>query len=164
MIIFTDCPFPPPTFTSARGAHKQRHLVQNSFQLIQKPWFSTIMLSSIIFTCHTFQPSSISLIRVILFWSVLLSMLLNYKKSSWCLIGRQLSNPIVNEHTYLYPLPPLWRWGLYLDFKRHRESHYSSVFPKTTISTLLSVIIFTGHPLSPPTFTGAIDAHKLHQG
>jgi hypothetical protein len=59
--------------------------------------------------------SSISLIRVILFQSVLLSMLLNYKKLSWHLINWQLSVLNVNGHAYSYPLPPLWRWGLNLD-------------------------------------------------
>ena len=73
------------------------------------------MLSSIIFTSHPFQPLSVSLLRVVLFWSVLLSMLLNYKKLSWCLIDWQLSVLNVNGHTYSYPLPPLWQWGLKLD-------------------------------------------------
>jgi hypothetical protein len=61
------------------------------------------------------QTSSISLLRVILFRSVLLSMLLNYKKLSWRLIDWQLSVLNVNGHPYLYPLPPLWQWGLNLD-------------------------------------------------
>ena len=49
--------------------------------------------------------------------------------------------------------------GTQLGFKRHRESHYS-----TTVSTLLSVIIFTGRPLPPPSYTGDRGAHKWHQG
>jgi hypothetical protein len=61
---------------------------------------STLMLSSIIFTCHPFQPSLISLLKVILFQSVLLLMLLNHKKLSWGLIDWQLSAPSVNEHAY----------------------------------------------------------------
>ena len=36
------------------------------------------------------------------------------------------------------------------------------MFPKTTVSTLLSVIIFTGRPFPQPTFTGARGAHKRH--
>ena len=38
------------------------------------------------------------------------------------------------------------------------------MFPKTTVSTLLSVIIFTGRLFSLLTFTGARVAHKRHQG
>ena len=38
------------------------------------------------------------------------------------------------------------------------------VFPKTTVSTLLSVIIFTGRPFPHPIFTGAGGTHKRHQG
>ena len=40
--------------------------------------------------------------------------------------------------------------GTQLGFKRHRESLFISVFPKTIISTLLSVIIFTGGFLPLP--------------
>jgi len=32
-------------------------------------------------------------------------------------------------------------------------------FPKTTVSTLLSVIISTGHPFPQPTSTGARGSH-----
>ena len=39
-----------------------------------------------------------------------------------------------------------------------------SLFPITTVSTLLSVIIFTGRPFPHPTFTGARGAPKRHQG
>ena len=52
---------------------------------------STLMLSSIIFTYHPFQPSPMSLLRVVLFQSVFLSMLPNY-------IDWQLSIPNVSEH------------------------------------------------------------------
>ena len=38
-----------------------------------------------------------------------------------------------------------------------------SVFTKTTVSTLLSVIISIGRPFPHPTFTGARGAHKRHQ-
>ena len=36
-------------------------------------------------------------------------------------------------------------------------------FPKTTVLTLLSVIVFIGRPFPHPTFTGARGAHKWHQ-
>jgi hypothetical protein len=36
--------------------------------------------------------------------------------------------------------------------------------PKTIVSTLLSMIIFTGCPLPPSPFTGARGAHKWQQG
>jgi hypothetical protein len=38
------------------------------------------------------------------------------------------------------------------------------LFPKTTVSTLLSVIIFTGRSFPHHTFKGARGAHKRHQG
>ena len=38
------------------------------------------------------------------------------------------------------------------------------MFPKTTVLTLLSVIIFTGCPFRHPTFTSARNAHKLLYG
>ena len=44
-----------------------------------------------------------------------------------------------------------------------KNEEYQSVFPKITVSTLLSVIIFTDHPFPHPTFTGARSAHKRHQ-
>jgi hypothetical protein len=121
MIIFTGRAFPHPSFTSARDGHKRQHgynysysWVQNSYQLFRKQWFDT-NVGLILFLCQPFQPSPVSLLRVVLFWSVLLSMLLNYKKLSWCLIDWQLSIPNVNGHAYSYPLPTLWRWGLNLD-------------------------------------------------
>jgi hypothetical protein len=70
----------------------------------------------IIFTCHPFQSSPISLLRVVLLRSVLLLMLQNYKKKmSWHLIDRQLSVLNANEHAYSHPSPPLCKWGLNLD-------------------------------------------------
>ena len=51
--------------------------------------------------------------KCILFRSLLLLMLINYKKK--ILIDWQLSNPNVNGHAYSHPLPPLWQWGLNLD-------------------------------------------------
>ena len=39
-----------------------------------------------------------------------------------------------------------------------------SVFPKTMISILLSVIIFTGRPFPRPTLKGARGAYKRHHG
>ena len=84
VIIFTGSPFPHPTFTGARGAHKMYHgnnysyhRVHNSYQAIQK---TMIRNYSNIFTCHPFQPSPIPLLRVVLFRSVLLLMLQNYKR------------------------------------------------------------------------------------
>ena len=37
------------------------------------------------------------------------------------------------------------------------------LFPKTTVSILLSVIIYTGRPFPYHTFTGARGTHKQHQ-
>ena len=58
-------------------------------------------------------------------------------------------------------LTTLMAMGTQLCFKRHRESFF---IPKTVVTTLLSVIIFTGRPLPPSPFTGARGAHKQHQG
>ena len=94
-----------------QGYNYSYHRAQNSYQLFRKPWFDTNV--GLLLFLHV-TPSK-PLLRVILFRSLLLSMLLNYKKLSWYLIDRQLSVQNVNGHAYSYPLPPLWRWGLKLD-------------------------------------------------
>ena len=84
VIIFTNRSFPPFTCTGVRSVHKWHqgyiysYRVQNLYHLFQKPMIRHY--SSIIFTCHSFQPLSISLLRVIFSRSVLCSILLNYKK------------------------------------------------------------------------------------
>ena len=84
--------------------------------------------------------------KVVLFRSDLLSMLLNYKKKivfshrvaafhsqcQWTRILVSLSTPMA--------------MGTQLWFKRHGESLFISVIPKTMVSTLLSVINFNGRP------------------
>ena len=84
VINFTGRPFPLPTFTGTRGAHKRHHgynysyhRVQNSYQLFWKPWFDITVL---FLHVTPFQPSPISLLRVVIFPSVLLLILQNYKK------------------------------------------------------------------------------------
>ena len=47
-----------------QGYNYSYHRVQNSYQLFKKNHYLTLMLYSNIFTCHPFQPSSISLLRV----------------------------------------------------------------------------------------------------
>ena len=74
-----------------------------------------LMLVFYYFYMSPLQISFISLLRVILFRSVLLSMLLNYKKLPWRLIDWQLSVLNVNGYAYSYPLPPLWRQAFNLD-------------------------------------------------
>jgi len=68
VIIFTGHPLPPPLPLWVLKVHINSiysyHRVQNSYQLFKKNHDLTLMLSSIIFTCHPFQPSSISLLRV----------------------------------------------------------------------------------------------------
>ena len=54
----------------------------------------------------------------------------------WTLIFISLSTPMA--------------MGTQLGFKRHRESLLISLFPKNIVSTILSVIIYTGSPLPPP--------------
>ena len=65
VIILIFRPFTHTNFTLTRSAHK-RHI--NEFKIhikYLKNHDSTLMLSSIIFTCHPFQPSSISLLKVV---------------------------------------------------------------------------------------------------
>ena len=68
---------------------------------------STLMMSSIIFTCHPFQPSSISLLRICNTFSISspFDVTKLQKKISWCLIDWQVSIPNVSGHAYSYPLP-----------------------------------------------------------
>ena len=82
VIIFTGRPFSHSTFTGTTGTHKRHrdnnysyHRVQNSYQLFRKPWLDTIFLlymSSLTTLAHTIA-------EVILFRSVLILMLQNYK-------------------------------------------------------------------------------------
>ena len=106
-----------PSFMGARRAHKRHHAyilsyhrVQNLYQLF-KNHDSTLMLSSIIFTYHPFQPSSISLLRVGNAFSISspFDVTKLQKKKSLYLIDWQFSIPSVNGHVYSYPLPALWR-------------------------------------------------------
>ena len=118
------------------------------------------------FTCHPIQPSPIPLLRVVLFWSVLLLMLQNYKKK--CIyvssIGRFRFLMSMDMHINISYHPygdgdSTWIWTASI------ESLLIALFPKTMVLKLLSVIIFTGRPLTlPPNFTGARGAHKRHQG
>ena len=155
--------FPPPHSTGAGDAHK-RHQEYNLHITVSKLHIScsenhdwTLLLVFYCFSKSSFQPSPISLLMVILFRSVLLSMLLNYKKKlCWCLIDWQLSIPNVNGHACSYPLPPLWQWGLNLDLNGIEGVVIHFSVPKTIVSTLLLVNIFTGRH----SFMGARRAHK----
>ena len=84
---------------------------QNSYSLFKKPWFDTNVVFYYVYMSPL--PIHVHIVAkgtyVTLFWSVLLSVLLNYKKLSWCLIDWHLSIPNVNGHAYSYPLPTLWR-------------------------------------------------------
>ena len=117
--------------------------------------------SSIIFTCHTFQPSSISLLRVGNTFAisspldvtklqkiVLMSHRLGafHSQCQWTCIFLSLTNPMVMRTQ--------------LGFKQHRESCYSSQCSRKLWFWHLSVNIFTGRP----SFMGARGAHKLHHG
>ena len=124
---------------------------------------STLMLSSIIFTCHSVQPSSISLLRVGNTISI---------RSPFCVTKLQnivlVSHRLAAFHSQrqwtliLLSLPTPKAMEALLEFKRHRESHslFTSMFSKTLVSTLISVNIFTGRP----SFMDARGAHKRHHG
>ena len=120
--------------------------------------------SSIIFTFHPFQPSPISMLRVVHFRSVLLLILQNYKtKLSWCVIDWQLSVPNVNWYAYSYPLPPLWRWRLNFDLNGIERVIHLSV-PKNYVFESIINDYFYRYPFTIPNFTGARSAHKRHHG
>ena len=82
--IFTGRHVPPPPLRVHINGFRSIsiHITESKIYISNfKNHDSTLMLSSIIFTCHPFQPSSISLLRVgNTFRSVLFLMLLNYKK------------------------------------------------------------------------------------
>ena len=127
MTIFKGSHLPPRTFTGARGARKRHHgyvysyhRVQNSYQLFRKKHDSTLMQSSIIFTCHPFQPTSISLLRVSNTFSIsspfdvtkLERLAAFHSQCQWTCIFLSLTNPMAMRTQ--------------LGFKQHRESRYSS--------------------------------------
>ena len=114
----------------------------------------------IIFTCHPFHPSPISLLRVVLFFiSTPFDITKLQKKLSWCVIDWQLSIPNDNGNAYSYPLHPLWRWGLNLDLNDiKRVIIHLSVPENYGFDTIISVNIFTNRP----SFMGARGAHKRH--
>ena len=90
--------------------NRKKQVLWSSWQNRQWATIVSKQLSMIIFTGRPLPPSP-----NIFFRSLVLSMLLNYKKFSSCLIDWQLSIPNVIGHAYFYPLPPLWRWGFNLD-------------------------------------------------
>ena len=116
------------------------------------------------FTCHPFQSSPISLLRVVPLWSVL------------HLILQKIFFAVSSTGSFQFPMsiathihisyPPCGDWNSTWILTASRESLLFSLLQKTIVSTLLSVIIFTGRPLPPPPLpiTGARDAHKRHQG
>ena len=114
VIIFIRRPFPYPTFTGARGARHHGyniHITEFKFHISYlRNHDSTLMLYSIIFTCHSFQPSSISLLRVGNTFSITSPFDVT-KLQKNCLDVSSTSSfpfPNVNGHAYSYPLPPLW--------------------------------------------------------
>ena len=91
VIISTDRPFPQPTFTGARGEHKRQLFISPSKFHIRYSKTTIQHYSAIIFTCHPFQPLPISLLRVVVFRSVLFLILQNYKKKKIVLMCYQLA-------------------------------------------------------------------------
>ena len=83
---FTGRPLPPFPFTGARGAHKRQQAyiysyqrVQHSYQLFKKPWFDTPVVFYYFYMSPL--PTLVHIVaKGISSRSVLLSMLLNYKK------------------------------------------------------------------------------------
>ena len=145
-----------PTFRSAKGAYKRHQEYIYSYQLFRKPWFDT-NVSLLLFLHVTLPTLDVSLLRVVLFFLLVLrSMLLNYKKKIVLRFNRLAAFPSQCQWTRIFlSLATPMAMGTQLGLKRHWESHYSSM-----VSILLSVNIFTGRP----SFLGASGAHKQHQG
>ena len=125
VIIFTGRPFPHPTFTGARNPHLVNgirgitiHITESKIHIsYSENHDSTLIL--LLFLCHPFEPSLVSLLRVVLFRSVFLSMLLNLKinvltshrlaffrsQCQWIRIFKSLTTPmaksIINNAIYL---------------------------------------------------------------
>jgi hypothetical protein len=93
------------------------HRVQNSYQLFRKPYFYYFYMSSLPTLAHT-------LLRVVLFRSVLLLMLQNYKKI--VLISHRLAafRPQCQWVRIFISLTTLLAKRIQLRFKRHQGSHY----------------------------------------
>ena len=113
--------------------------------------------SSIISTYHLFQPSPISLLRVVLFRSVLVLILQNYKKSLMCYRLAAFRSQC-HGHAYSHPLPPLWRWRLTLDLNGIERVIHLSVLEIEFRE------YYSRAYLPPPKFTDARGAHKRHHG
>ena len=94
------------------------------------------------------------------FGSVLLSKLLKLQKIV-LMSRRQAASYTQCQCTrILLPLTNHMAMRTQHGFKRHQSRYSCQCSRKTTVSTLLSVNIFTGRP----SFMGARSAHKLHHG
>ena len=169
VFISTSCPFPQPTFTGARGAHKRHqgitiHITESKIYIS----YSKNHDSTLFFYYFYMSPLPILVYIIAKGSTFLISSPFDItklqKKMSWYVINWQLSVPNVNGHAYSYPLPHPMAMGTQPGFKRYRKSHHLSIPKKTMVSTLLSVIISTGLPFPHPTFMGVRRAHKRHQG
>ena len=124
VINFTGRPFLHPTFTDARGitSHITEYKIHISYS---ENHDSTLMLSSIIFTCHPFQPSSNTLLRV--GNTLLISSPFDVTKlQNNALMSHRLAAFYSQcQWTRIFFTTPM-AMGTKLGFKWHRESHYST--------------------------------------
>ena len=68
----------------------------------------------------------------------------------------------VNGHAYLYPLPPLWRWGLNLDLNGIERVIIHLSVPENYGFDSITSDYFYRSPFVPPPLC-ARGAHKRHQ-
>ena len=121
---------------------------------------STLMFSSIIFTCHPFHSSSISLFKVGNTFSI------SSPFDDTKLQNLRMSHRLAAFHSQcqwirmFLSLTPLWRWGLNLDLNDIESVVIPIIIAENYGLTLLSVNILTGHP----SFISAKGAHKRKHG
>ena len=100
----------------------------------------------------------------IIFRSVLLSMILNYKKIVLASHRLAAFHSQCQWTSIFVSLTTAMLMRTQPGFKRHRESHYSLQVPENYGFNTIISDYFNKLPFSTPTFMGARGAHKRHQG
>ena len=158
VVIFYISPF-PTLHTGARGVHKRHqgynylyHRIQNSYQLFQNHdstlFFYFVYMSPLPTLAHTIAKGS------------------GFSISSFFDVIKLQQNCLDVSSTGSFPFPMsmsthiLIPYHPYSDGGLNLESLFIAVFPKTVVSTLLSVNVFIGRP----SFIGARGARKRLHG
>ena len=111
---------------------KNIHIIESKIYISYlKHHDSTLMLSSIIFTCHPFQPSSISLLRVGNTFSISSPLDVTKLQKIGLMPHRLAAFHCQCQWTHIFlSLTAPMTMGTQLGFKRHWESHYSAQFSR----------------------------------